>query len=107
MSRFAEIWTGTAIPAFLSMMGDDAVLTHAGEDVACKAIFESGLTAVGDYGERMENRHTAQLANSLGAVIGDTLTLPAPDPMDDDVVWRLTQTLANDGFMTRFAIRRE
>ena len=55
------------------------------------------LMAVGEFGERMEERMTLELAKSRGAAIGDIFTV-------DTVNWQTTQLLADDDYLQKFAV---
>lgn len=90
----------------LSHFGRPVVHTNAdGDEATIQAVLEQEAVAVGDYGERMEPRWAATLSTASGARVGDTLTVAADDPDEDDPVWTLTQALDDDGFVQRFALR--
>lgn len=75
------------------------------DEAVIQAVIESGAEPVGEYGERMESRWTATVAKASGATVGDTLTIAADSPTDDDVVWKLSQLMDDDGFVQRYALR--
>lgn len=105
-SRFNQIMTGIAIPALLDAFAIPVIHTNSADvEAAITAIIEQAAVAVGDYGERVENRWTATLPVAAGAVVGDTLTVAADNPADDDMIWQLTQVLDHDGYLQRFALR--
>ena len=60
-------------------------------------MLQTELAAVGEYGERMEERMTLELAKSHGAAVGDVFTVDGTD-------WQTTQLLADDGYLQRFAV---
>lgn len=82
----------------LDTFGAPATLTHALVSTPVRAILESTVAPVGDYGERMESRNTITLLRASGAVVGDTVTLSA-------TTWHLAQLIDDDGFTLKFAVR--
>lgn len=90
----------------LIQFGRPVTHTNADDDeVLIQAVIEQSAEPAGEYGERVESRWTATVAKASSAVVGDTLTHPADDPADDDVVWKLTQMISDDGFVQQFALR--
>ena len=90
----------------LIQFGRPVTHTHGtGSGVEIQAVLEQSAEPAGEYGERVESRWTATVAKASSAVVGDTLTHPADDPADDDVVWKLTQMISDDGFVQQFALR--
>lgn len=90
----------------LMQFGRPATHTHGtGIGVEIQAVLDQSAEPAGEYGERVESRWTATVAKASGAVVGDTITYPAENPSDDDVVWKLTQMIADDGFVQQFALR--
>ena len=71
-------------------------------------MLQTELAPVGEYGERMEQRMTLELAKSHVAAIGDTFSVEndptEDDPAPDPTVWQATQLLADDGYLQRFAV---
>lgn len=109
-SRFDSIMLNVGIPALLQTFGRAATHTsNDGDEAALTVIFETGLAPVGEYGERMEPRWTAEVAKSAGVQVGDTLahagTATDDDPYPDDVVWTTTQVISDDGYTVKFAVR--
>lgn len=79
------------------------------DEVTITAMMETELAPVGEFGERMEPRWTAEVAKSAGVQVGDTLTVAGTvtedDPYPDDVVWTTTQVISDDGYTVKFAVR--
>lgn len=105
------VTTFTAVAADL-MAAFGREVTHTdvdGNEVQIQAVIESALSPVGEYGERMEPRWTAEVAKSAGVQVGDTLahagTATDDDPYPDDVVWTTTQVISDDGYTVKFAVR--
>lgn len=82
----------------LDTFGAPATLTHVLTSTPTRAILELAMAPVGEYGERMETRHTMTLLRTSGAAVGDTVTLSA-------TTWHLAQLLDDDGFTLKFAVR--
>lgn len=84
--------------------------TTAGDESPVLAVIGEETAAVGDYGERTEQRWTLELASTSGAAVGDTFTeagtVTSDDPTPDDVVWIAAQLISDDGFTRKFAARR-
>jgi len=59
----------------------------------------------------MEPRTTISVAKSEGIEVGDTLhyagAVTDDDPYPDDVVWTVAQIIDDDGYLVRFAVRRQ
>ena len=90
--------TASAIPALETVFGVAATHVAAdGGEAAVTVMPQTELAAVGEYGERMEERMTLELAKSHGAAVGDTFELDGP------LVWIATQLLADDGYLRKFA----
>lgn len=105
------VTTFTAVAADL-MAAFGREVTHTdvdGNEVQIQAVIESALSPVGEFGERMEPRWTAEVAKSAGVQVGDTLTHAGTatddDPYPDDVVWTTTQVISDDGYTVKFAVR--
>lgn len=101
MSRLDQIMQTVGMPAFERVMGDAATYTPAGAaPVATWAILNRGSVAVGEFGERLEHRLTAQLPKT-----------DAPDPQPGDAltvagtVYRIDQAVNDDGLFVEVAIR--
>jgi len=60
-------------------------------------IMQMGAVASGEFGERMEERMTLELAKSYGAGVGDTFLI-------DLITYEATQLLSDDGYMQKFAV---
>ena len=109
-SVFDAVMRDVGIPVFEEVFGVPATHTNAdGDEVTITAILETELAPVGEYGERMEPRWTAEVAKSAGVQVGDTLahagTATDDDPYPDDVVWTTTQVISDDGYTVKFAVR--
>lgn len=108
-SLFDSIMTESAIPALETVFGVAALHVNADQDEAEVTVMrQTELAPVGEYGERMEERMTLELAKSYGAQVGDTFAI-AVDPDEDDpdpdpIVWQATQLLADDGYLQKFAV---
>lgn len=90
----------------LIQFGRPVTHTHGtGIGVEIQAVLEQSAEPVGEYGERVESRWTATVTKASGAAVGDTLSHAADNPADDDVVWKLTQMISDDGFVQTFALR--
>lgn len=55
------------------------------------------LIAIGEFGERMEERQTVELAKSHGANVGDTFII-------DEKTYEATQLLNDDNYLQKFAV---
>lgn len=94
------------LPAFKRAMGDAAVYTPAYTPPALPvpintwAILNRGSVAVGEFGERLEPRLTAQLPKA---------DVPDPQPGDGlsvgTTTYRIDQTVNDDGLFVEVAIR--
>jgi hypothetical protein len=89
------------MPAFRRVLGDEVTYTPAGgTPVATWAIIAVGSALVGQYGERMEVRTTAQLPKA---------DVPEPQPGDALTVgataYSIGQTVSDDGLFVVVAIR--
>lgn len=93
VATFTEVSAG-----LLDTFGAPATLTHALTSTPILAVLESTVAPVGDYGERLESRHTLTLLRTSGATVGDSVTLGA-------TTWHLAQLLDDDGFTLKFAVR--
>lgn len=108
-SLFDDIMTESAIPAIEEVFGIAATHTNADSDeLAVTVMLQRELLPTGEFGERMEERMTLELAKSHGAAIGDTFAI-ANDATDDDpdpdqTIWQATQLLTDDGYMQKFAV---
>lgn len=60
-------------------------------------MMQTELVAVGEFGERMEERMTLELAKSHGALVGDVFAV-------DGTNWQTTQLLTDDGYLQKFAV---
>lgn len=106
MSRLDTIMQTIGMPAFRRNLGDDAVYTPAfvppaePQPVATWAMLNRTSVAVGEFGERLESRLTAQLPKA-----------DAPDPQPGDSLtvggktYRIDQTVNDDGLLVEVAIR--
>lgn len=113
-STFDTLMSTVAIPAIMDVFAVDVTHTNGdGDEATVQAVFETAYAPVGisEYGERMEQRTTATLAKSTGAVVSDTLThagtVTTYDSNPDDVVWILSQLLSDDGYLMQFAVRQD
>jgi len=111
-SLFDTIMKESGVPAFQAVFGIPVLHTNAdGDEVTITAMLDTEVAPVGEYGERMESRWTAEVAKSAGVQVGDTLThageTTEDDPYPDDVVWTLAQVIADDGYTVRFAVRQQ
>lgn len=101
MSRFDQIMQTVGMPAFRRTLGDAATYTPAGgAPVATWAMLDRGSDMAGQYGERLENRLTAQLPKT---------DVPEPQPGDALTVgataYSIGQTVSDDGLFVTVAIR--
>ncbi len=101
MSQFDDLMATTGMPSFRRVLGDDATYTPvAGDPVATWCIFRHDSDLVGQYGERLESRLTAQLP------VAD---VPEPQPGDSLTVggktYRIDQVARRDGLFVEVAIR--
>lgn len=109
-SLFATIMRESGIPALQAVFGIPVVhMNTVNDEVTITAMMETELAPVGEFGERMEPRWTAEVAKSAGVQVGDTLTVAGTvtedDPYPDDVVWTTTQVISDDGYTVKFAVR--
>jgi len=108
-SLFDAIMAESTIPALETVFGIPATHTNAdGDETALTVMLQMELAPTGDFGERMEERKTLELAKSHGAAIGDTFSIENAatddDPLPDPTVWRATQLMADDGYLQKFAV---
>jgi len=106
MSRLDTIMQTIGMPALRRNLGDAAVYTPAfappaePQPVTTWAILNRSSAPVGEFGERMENRLTAQLPKT---------DVPDPQPGDSLTVggktYRIDQTVNDDGLFVKVAIR--
>lgn len=101
MSLLDTIMATRGMPALRRVLGDDATYTPAsGSPVATWAIIKRGSAFVGQYGEMLENRITAQLPKAA---------VPDPQPGDSLTVgsktYRIDQVVNDDGLFVEVAIR--
>lgn len=84
--------------------------TVEGDESSVLVILDEESVAVGDYGERMEQRWTLDVASASGAAVGDVYTEAgtptADDPYPDDIAWTAAQLLNDDGYIRRFLVRK-
>ncbi len=88
MSQLDTIMTTRGMPAFRRVLGDEVTYTPAGgAHVATWAIVAVGSAMVGQYGERLEVRTTAQLpkADVPDPQPGDSITIGATTYRVDQV----------------------
>ena len=108
-SLFDTIMTDSAIPAIETVFGVAAIHTNSdGDEVAVTVMPQMELAPTGEFGERMEERMTLELAKSHGAAIGDTFSIEndatTDDPSPDPTIWQTTQLLTDDGYLQKFAV---
>jgi hypothetical protein len=108
-SLFDTIMTDSAIPAIEAVFGIAATHTNADSDeLAVTVMLQRELLPTGEFGERMEERMTLELAKSHGAAIGDTFSVDndvtTDDPDPDPTIWQATQLLTDDGYLQKFAV---
>ena len=108
-SLFDTIMRETAIPVLEEVFGIAATHTNSeGDEIKVTIILQSELLPTGEFGERMEMRHTLELDKSLAAAIGDTFSIEndptEDDPAPDPTIWKITQLIADDGYMQKFAV---
>ena len=108
-SLFDDIMTESAIPAIEEVFGIAATHTNSeGDEIAVTVIRQTELLPTGEFGERMEERTTIELAKSHAAAIGDTFSVEndatTDDPVPDPTIWQATQLLTDDGYMQKFAV---
>lgn len=101
MSQFDDLMAGAGLPAFRRVLGDDATYTPvAGDPVATWCIFRHDSDLVGQYGERLESRLTAQLP------VAD---VPEPQPGDSltakGKTYRVDQVISRNDLFVEVAIR--
>jgi hypothetical protein len=79
-----------------------------GDETAVTVMLQMELAPTGEFGERMEERMTLELAKSHGAAIGDTFSIEndatTDDTSPDPTVWQATQLLTDDGYLRKFAV---
>ncbi|MCU0806389.1 MAG: hypothetical protein MUC53_00095 [Candidatus Contendobacter sp.] len=103
MSVFADLMAQTGVPALRAAFGDEATYTPPGTsptDVATWAMVQMGSEMVGQYGDILEPRLTAQLpkVDVARPAIGAILTI-------DTVTYRIDQQLTEDDLFVTVAIR--
>lgn len=101
MSQLDQIFQTTGMPIFRRIFGDAAVYKPGfGAAKATWAIVNRSAENVGQFGERLENRVTAQLpaADVPDPQPGDSLTVGT-------TVYRIDQKLFDDGLFVEVAIR--
>ncbi|HOW75593.1 MAG TPA: hypothetical protein PK959_06635 [Candidatus Competibacteraceae bacterium] len=106
MSQLDTLMTQSGIPALLRMFGDDATYTPpytppaAPEPVSTWAIVRTGSVLMGQYGERLEPRRTAQLPKSAvpRPLIGATLVV-------NGITYRIDQQVDESDYFVTVAIR--
>ena len=108
-SLFDSIMTESAIPAIETVFGIAAMHTNSdGDEVAVTVMLQMELAPTGEFGERMEERMTLELAKSHGAAIGNTFSIEndatTDDPSPDPTIWQTTQLLTDDGYLQKFAV---
>jgi hypothetical protein len=108
-SLFDTIMTDSAIPAIEAVFGIAATHTNAdGDEIAVTVMMQMELAPTGEFGERMEERMTLELAKSHGATIGDTFSIAndatTDDPNPDPTIWQITQLLTDDGYLQKFTV---
>lgn len=101
MSVLDRVFANIGMPIFKRIFGDPAIYVPAfGAQKATWAIINRGADNVGLFGERLENRITAQLPAS---------EIPSPQPGDaliaNDVTYRIDQMIDNDGLFVTVALR--
>jgi hypothetical protein len=101
MSLFDQIFKNTGMSMFRRVLGDAAVYEPGfGAAKATWAILNRSVDNVGQFGERLENRLTAQLPKA---------DVPEPQPGDALTVgattYRIDQTVNDDGLFVEVAIR--
>lgn len=107
-----RIWQNVGNPALLRVFGVPAVHTNSDDDeTSVTVILRSEFVAVGEFGERMEQRMTIQCETSVGAAIGDTFSI-TPDPTDDapipnPMIYRIAQLISESGLFRTFAVQQE
>jgi len=109
LSLFDTIMQLSGIPALEKVFGVPAVHTNdSGDEISITVIKQMELIPVGDFGERMEERTVIELSNSYGAMIGNTFSIESEptidDPFPEPKLYKATQVLSNDGYMTKFAV---
>ena len=108
-SLFDTIMTESAIPTIEEVFGIAATHTNSdGDETELTVMLQMELAPTGEFGERMEERMTLELAKSHGAAIGDTFSIEndatTDDPYPDPTVWQTTQLLADDNYLQKFAV---
>lgn len=69
-------------------------------DLTLRGILRTELAPVGEFGERMEQRHTLTVAASADLKIGDTVFTAVPA-----ATWLVAQAQSNNGFIAVYALR--
>ena len=101
MSQLDTIMQTRGMPAFRRVLGDAVTYTPAGgTPVATWAIIAIGSAMVGQYGERMEVRTTAQLPKA---------DVPTPQPGDSLTIgattYRIDQVTTTNNLFVEVVIR--
>lgn len=90
-------------PALDAALFGDLTRQRAGvAEATVRGFIQTAVAAVGDYGERMEQRWTLTVAASADVRIGDTVT--RADPAG---VFTLVQLDSNNGYIAVYALRKE
>jgi len=110
-SQFATIMERVGVPALLAQFGVPTIHSNSAGEVNVTAMVDTTLTAVGEFGERMEHRTTITVAKSVNPAVGDTFTyegtITDEDPYPDDVTWLVVQILSDDGYTVTCAVRQQ
>lgn len=87
--------------ATLQGLGGPLTRTRVGApDLTLRGILRTELAPVGEFGERMEQRHTLTVAASADLKIGDTVFTAVPA-----ATWLVAQAQSNNGFIAVYALR--
>lgn len=106
-SFFDSIMRDTAIPALEAAFGIAAThINSYGDEISVTIILQSELVPTGEFGERMEVRYTIELDKSMAASVGDTFSVEN-DSIPYPTIWKITQLLADDGYLQKFAVIEE
>ena len=109
VSVFDTLMLEVAMPALEAVFGIAALHTNSDHDEFSVTVMRgTELMPVGEYGECMEQRTTLEIVKSAGVTIGDTLTIENDptdvDPDPDPTTWKITQLIADDGYLQKFAV---
>lgn len=100
-----------ALIATFTAAADSALLTLGGlltrnrtghAAITVRGIVRTEAVPVGNYGERMEARHTLTIADSADVTVGDTVI-----DTDPPGTYTVVQPLSNNGYIAVFALRKE